>query len=358
MFEDLLRSWDGEEVAVRYDAPSEGWMFVCVHSTALGPGAGGTRMKTYPTPLDALRDGLRLSGAMTQKNATAGLPLGGGKAVIAVPEIPQGETRRELLLRYADLVTSLGGTYITACDMNTSERDMDLIGERSPHVFGRSVDHGGSGSSAPSTAVGVFHGIRAAVAHAFGSDDLAGRTIAIQGVGAVGARLAELLAPEGVSLVLTDVDELRSKQAAADLGAEVVPAEEAISTPCDVFSPCATGGVLNATSIPDLRCRIVAGAANNQLGEDADAERLAERGILYAPDFVVNAGGIIHLASLELLGEDEARRDARLAGIGVTLTELFGLAEREEISTGEAARRIAAQRVSHRRDWRGEGVGS
>jgi leucine dehydrogenase len=356
VFEELLRAWDGEEVAVRYDATSATWMFVCVHSTALGPGCGGTRMKTYATPHDALRDGLRLSGAMTHKNATAGLPLGGGKAVLAVPEIPQGEPRRELLHRYADLVTSLGGSYITACDMNTSERDMDVIGERTKHVFGRTVDHGGSGSSAPSTAVGVFHGIRASVDHVFGSAELDGRTIAIQGVGAVGRRLAELLSEAGATLILADVDDVRAKEAAAELGAEVVGADDVISTPCDVLSPCATGGVLNASSIPTLRCRIVAGAANNQLGEPIDAERLAERGIVYAPDFVVNAGGIIHLASLELLGENEATRDARLAGIGATATEVFGLADSEGISTGEAARRIAVERVSQRRDWRSEGL--
>jgi leucine dehydrogenase len=355
VFEELLRAWDGEEVAVRFDAASDAWMFVCVHSTALGPACGGTRMKTYATPHDALRDGLRLSSAMTDKNATAGLPLGGGKAVLAVSEIPRGDARRELLLRYADLVTSLGGTYVTACDMNTTERDMDLIGERTRYVFGRSVDQGGSGSSAPSTAVGVFHGIRASVEHAFGSAELGGRTVAIQGVGAVGRRLAELLCDAGATVILADVDEVRAKEAAAELGGEVASAEDVISTACDVLSPCATGGVLEASSIPTLRCRIVAGAANNQLGEPADAQRLAERGILYAPDFVVNAGGIIHLASLELLGEDEATRDARLAGIGATVTEVFALADSERISTGEAARRIALERVSHARDWRSEG---
>jgi leucine dehydrogenase len=355
VFEDLLSVWDGEEVAVRHDATGDAWMFVCVHSTALGPGCGGTRMKTYATPHDALGDGLRLSAAMSDKNATAGLPLGGGKAVLAVPEIPRGEARRDLLLRYADLVTSLGGTYITACDMNTTERDMDLIGERTEHVFGRSVSHGGSGSSAPSTAIGVFHGIRASVDHRFGSPELRGRTIVVQGVGAVGRRLADLLADVGATLVISDVDEVRAKETAAELGAEVVTAEEAVSAPCDVFSPCATGGILNAASIPNLRCEIVAGAANNQLAEPSDAERLSERGILYAPDFVVNAGGIIHLSSLELLGEDEATRDARLAGIGATLTQVFELARSDGVSTGEAARRVALERRSRPRDWRSEG---
>jgi leucine dehydrogenase len=346
VLEDLLRTWDGEEAAVRFDAETGTWMFVCVHSTRLGPAAGGTRMKPYADPHEALRDGLRLSAAMTSKNAVAGLPLGGGKAVLAVPEVPQGDRRRETLLRYADLVDALGGTYVTACDMNTSEGDMDVIAERTGHVFGRTVAGGGSGSSAPSTALGVFHGIRAAVAHVFGSDELSGRTVLVQGVGAVGRALAGSLGGAGARLLLSDVDGRRARDTATELGAEVVPADAAVSTPCDVFSPCATGGVVNARTIPEMRCRIVAGAANNQLGSSEDADALAERGILYAPDYVVNAGGIIHLASLELLGEDEGRRDERIRAIADTLSECFRLAESEGISTGAAAERMVAERLA------------
>ena len=346
MFEDLLRAWDGEEAAVRFDAPTNTWMLVCVHSTRLGPAAGGTRMKSYAVPHDALRDGLRLASAMTRKNAVAGLPLGGGKAVLAVPEVPQGERRREILLRYAELVDALGGSYVTACDMNTSERDMDVVAERTVHVMGRTVEGGGSGSSAPSTAIGVFHGIRAAVAHVFGSDDPRGRSVLVQGVGAVGRVLAGTLAEAGARVLLADVDDARVEGVAAELGAGVVPAEEAVATPCDVFSPCAMGGVLTDATIPSLACRIVAGAANNQLGAPEDAEGLAGRGILYAPDYVVNAGGIIHLASLELLGEDEARRDERLRGIADTLADCFHLAEAEGISTGAAAERMVTARLA------------
>lgn len=346
MFEELLREWDGEAVAVRYDAPTGTWMFVCVHSTRLGPAAGGTRMNVYPAPADALRDGLLLSGAMTRKNAVAGLPLGGGKAVLAVPELPTGDRRRELFLRYADLVTALGGTYRTAADMNTSARDMDVLAERSPYVFGRSVEAGGSGSSAPGTAIGVFHGIRASLRHVFGSPELEGRTVLVQGVGAVGRDLVQHLHDANARLILTDIEASRAEEAVAATGAEVVAPEDAISTECDVFSPCATGGVLGAGTIPKLRCRIVAGAANNQLATPEDAERLTEAGILYAPDYVVNAGGIIHLASLELLGEDRAKLDERLRGIGDTLTELFAMAEREGISTGAAAERLAEVRLA------------
>jgi leucine dehydrogenase len=324
-------------------------MFVCVHSTVLGPASGGTRMKVYASPDEALDDGLRLASAMTSKNAVAGLPLGGGKAVLAVPEIPRGEARRTLLLRYGDLVESLHGTYWTACDMNTASPDMDVVSERCSTVFGRTRANGGSGTSAPATADGVFAGIRASVAHAFGSGDLAGRTVLVQGVGAVGGPLARRLAGAGADPVLTDIDEVRAKELAAELGAEVVASDEAFDVECDVFSPCATGGVLSAATIPRLRCRVVAGAANNQLADRGDGRRLADRGILYAPDFVVNAGGIIHLASLEMLGEDEARRDERVEAIGDTVSELLRLADAEGISTAAAAERMVRARLEEGR---------
>jgi len=346
VFEDLLPAWGGEEVVVRFDEPSATWMFVCVHSTVLGPGAGGTRMKVYAEPRDALRDGLRLSSAMTSKNAMAGLPLGGGKAVLAVPEIPEGERRRDLFLRYGDLVESLHGTYRTACDMNTSSADMDVVGERSSSVFGKTEAAGGSGSSAEDTAVGVFHGIRAAVAHAFGSDDLDGRTVAVQGVGAVGEPLSRFLAEAGAQLTIADVDDVRAKELAEELEANAVPADRIAEIECDVFSPCATGGVLNAETIPSLRCRVIAGAANNQLSQPADAERLAERGILYAPDYVVNAGGMIHLVGYEILHEAFIDVRRRLLGIGATLGDVFARADAGGISTGAAADEIVALRLS------------
>jgi leucine dehydrogenase len=345
VLEDLLPAWGGEEVVVRFDEPSATWMFVCVHSTVLGPAAGGTRMKVYADPDQALRDGLRLSTAMTSKNAIAGLPLGGGKAVLAVPEIPAGERRRDLFLRYGELVESLHGTYRTACDMNTSPADMDVVGERSAFVFAKTEAAGGSGTSAPATAVGVLHGLRAAVAHAFGDDDLGGRVVAVQGVGAVGDPLARQLAELGARLVLTDVDDVRAKELAQQLDAETAGTEEIYDAQCDVFAPCATGGVLSGETIKRLRCRVVAGAANNQLAEPEDADRLAERDIVYAPDYVVNAGGMIHLASLEMLGEDVAARDERLRRIGDTLAGVFALAERQGISTSAAADAIVEERL-------------
>jgi leucine dehydrogenase len=345
MFEELLRGWDGELVASRFDEPTGAWLFVAVHSTALGPGFGGTRMKAYPAASDALRDVLRLSEAMTRKNALAGIDFGGGKAVLAVPTIPHGAARRLLLERYADLVSSLGGSYVTACDMNTTTPDMDVVGERCPHVMGRSEARGGSGTSAPDTAIGVFHGIRAAVEHVFGSPELAGRSVAVQGAGAVGAPLTELLAKEGASLAIADVDEARARDLAERTGAAVRPADAIVDERCDVFAPCATGAVLSPASIPRLRCRIVAGAANNQLDTPADAARLAERGIMYAPDFVVNAGGVLHLAGYERLGWSPDEVAARLAGIGATLRRVLKVADARGVTPEEAASALAYERI-------------
>ena len=345
MTEDLLAGWDGEEVLVRED-PSGARFLVAIHSTALGPAAGGTRMKVYASPDDARRDAMRLAHSMSRKNAVAGLPLGGGKAVLAVPAIPTGAARRDLLLRYGSFIEDVGGRYVTACDMNTSSEDMDVVSEVTAHVFGRTEAAGGSGSSAPATATGVFHGIRAALGHATGSEDLVGRTVAIQGVGAVGSLLATHLRGAGAEVIVADADGARAAAVATAVGARAVPAEDLLATTCDVLAPCATGGVLSAATIPTLGCRVVAGAANNQLAEDADGERFAAVGVLYAPDFVVNAGGIVHLASLELLGEDRATLDRRIEGIAATLREVFLRAERDGTSTTRAAIAMADERIA------------
>jgi leucine dehydrogenase len=229
--------------------------------------------------------------------------------------------------------------------MNTSERDMDVVGERCPHVMGRSVAAGGSGTSAPDTALGVFHAIRSAVAHSFGDQSLAGRTVAIQGAGAVGAPLARMLAEAGASLAVADVDRERSAALATEVGATVVDAGQVLASACDVLAPCASGGVLNADTIPGLRCAIVAGAANNQLAGSEDADRIAERGILYAPDFVVNAGGVLHLAGYERLGWSHAEMAARLAGIGATLERVLEAATAEGVTPQAAAMELARERV-------------
>jgi leucine dehydrogenase len=338
-FSEALADWDGEHAVVRYDDESGAWMFVCVHSTVLGPAGGGTRMRVYPEPAEGLADAMKLSGAMTRKMAAAGMPRGGGKAVLAVPELPSGEARTRLLRRYGKLVDSLGGSYRTAGDMNISPADLDVVAETCRWVYGTTS---GGGDSGRGTARGVLHGIRATVEHVFGTPDLAGRSVLVQGVGAVGATLARELAEAGARVIVSDVDEAR----AAATGCETVPLEQALETEVDVYSPCAVGGTLNAETIPLLACRAVAGCANNQLAEPADADRLHERGILYAPDYVVNAGGIIQLIGLEDEGWEEPQLEERLTGIGDTLRTLFAEAEAEKITPAEAADRLVQRRLA------------
>lgn len=345
MIEDLIGRWDGEEVVVRFDRPSGTWMFLCIHSTRLGPAAGGTRMKTYARPGDALRDALGLSAAMTLKLAAVDLPFGGGKAVLDVPGPIGGEDRRGLLLRYADLLRSLGGTYRTGPDVNTSPEDMDVIAERAPYVFCRTEAAGGSGDPGPHTARGVFHGIRSSIGYAFGSDDLHGRVILVQGVGDVGAPLAAYLAAAGARVLISDIAADRVTEVAARIGAEVVAPGEAMRTECDVYAPCALGGTLNEETIPGLRCRVVAGSANNQLAEPEDAERLRAAGILYAPDFLINAGGALYALGLEALGWTRERIEERHEGIGKTLVEIYRQADAEGIPTAAAAERLARSRL-------------
>lgn len=346
MFEILLQDWDGEEVAIAFDDVTGTWMFVCVHSTKLGPAMGGVRMKSYGSADDALADGLRLAGAMTRKQAVANLPFGGGKAVLAVSTIPVGEDRRRLLLRYGDLVASLRGTYVTAADMNTDEADMDVVAERSSHVLGRSRAAGGSGDPASATASGVFYGMLASAGHVWGTTDLRGRRVLVQGAGAVGSRLVDHVAATGATLIVADSHEGRAEEIAARAGAEVLSADAVVGSDCDIFAPCAVGGILTAATIPRLRCALVAGAANNQLGEPEDAQRLRDAGILYAPDYVINAGGVIHLAGYESLGWTEGEVTARLAAIGDVLGEIYLIAEADGITTEAAASRLVTQRLS------------
>jgi leucine dehydrogenase len=271
VFEQLLENWDGEEAVIRYDAESGAWIFVCIHSTARGPAGGGTRLRVYPTPADGLADAMRLSGAMTRKMAVADMPLGGGKAVLAVPKLPEGEARRRLLLRYGRLVESLGGTYRTAGDMNITPADLDVVSETCRWVLGST---GRGGDSGRGTARGVLHGIRASVEHIFGSPDLEGRRVVVQGVGAVGHDLARQLAEAGARVIVADVDEEHAGRVAAEIGGGMIPAHDVLATECDVYAPCAVGGTLSAETIPRLGCRIVAGSANNQLVEPEDAARL------------------------------------------------------------------------------------
>jgi leucine dehydrogenase len=344
-FEALLETWDGETAVIRRDREMDGWIFVCLHSTLRGPAGGGTRMKVYASPAEGLEDAMRLSAAMSRKLAVAGLPFGGGKAVIAVPELPAGARRRALFLRYGDLVASLGGTYRTSSDMNTDESDMDVIWERTEYVFGRSVAAGGAGNPAGPTALGVLHGIRASLAQASGSEELQGRLVLVQGVGGVGSQLAEHLVKAGASVLLADLDRERARTVADRVGGDVLPPDRILEARTDVYAPCATGAVLDVDAASRLRCDVVAGSANNQLAQPEAADVLRARGILYAPDYVINAGGAIAVAGLEQLGWSDAEVQAALARIGETLRDVYRRSDEQGISTAAAADALADSRL-------------
>jgi leucine dehydrogenase len=295
----------------------------------------------------AVRDALRLSRAMTYKAAAADLPLGGGKGVIALAPGTRlaGARRRDALLDFGDAVEALGGRYLTAEDVGISSRDVLVVAERTTHVTGLPRGRGGSGDPSPLTALGVEAAIRATCAHAFGSDALRGRSIAIVGLGHVGARLAARCARAGASLVLADVDE--DKRALAErLGARWTTPGRALSAKVDVLAPCALGAVFTQESVGRLRCRAIAGAANNQLAHDGVAELLAARGIVFAPDFVVNAGGIANIV-FELDGPyDPAAARRRVRAIGETLAQVFAAADAERITPLAAANALAERRLA------------
>lgn len=346
--EAALAEWDGESVVFHRDHSSGAWIVIAISSTRLGPAAGGTRMKTYPALADAVRDAQRLSDGMTAKTALPGLGFGGGKAVIALPHNFDPAQRIVLLRRYGALVKQLGGLFVTGPDVGTSSADMDIIGETgAPYVFGRTPSAGGSGDSGPPTAVGVLAGIRITLARLFGSEAISGRRVLVQGVGSVGGHLIELLRAGGAEVLFSDVDERLIARYGDGLGVPFVAPETVYATPCDVFAPCALGGILSAATIPDLHCRAVVGSANNQLATPQDGDRLHARGILYAPDFVVNVGGAMALLGRELLGWSETQTEQRIAEtVARELEEVYTLAAREGISPEAAAEQLVAQRLS------------
>jgi len=337
-----------ESLLVRRGRRSGLYTIVAVHSTARGPSLGGCRMWTYPDAREAVRDALRLSRAMTFKSAVAGLPLGGGKGVIMLPtgtSPPTGEDRRAVLLDFGETVEMVDGAYITAEDVGTSEPDMRAISEVTSHVSGLAVESGGSGDPSPWTALGVEAAIRVACERAFGTPSLEGRTVAVVGVGHVGGPLAELLAEGGAKLILADIDE-RRRELADRLGAAWTEPSSALTAEVDVLAPCALGGVLNGDTVPQLRCRVIAGAANNQLATESVGELLAARGILWVPDFVANAGGVVNIAvELEPEGYDTGRAEVRVRAVGDTVGTVLDHAEAVGITPLAAAMEIAHRRV-------------
>jgi leucine dehydrogenase len=303
-------------------------------------------MWSYDDSRAALRDALRLSRAMTYKAAVADLALGGGKGVIMLPQAValSAERRRSALLDFADTVERLGGRYITAEDVGTSSRDMSLIATRTSHVAGLAVTRGGSGDPSPFTALGVEAAIRACCERVLGSPSLRGRAIGVIGLGSVGSRVAKRCARAGAELLVSDVDE-RKRGLAQQLDARWVAPDRALEAEVDVLAPCALGGILDDQTVLTLRCPIVAGAANNQLADESIADLLAAREILWAPDFVVNAGGLINIAQ-EIDGYDAGRARARVRGIGDTLREIFETASASAVTPLTAAMEIARRRIA------------
>ena len=327
---------DHERVVFCYDAATGLKAIIAIHSTALGPAAGGCRLWSYATDDEALHDVLRLSQGMSYKNAMAGLAFGGGKAVII--KTPDFDGSDALYERFGDFVEELGGHYITAEDVGMSVSIMETIAHRTHFVSGLPPkgDHAG-GDPSPKTAFGVFKGIEAAAKFKLDRDDLNGLTVAVQGVGNVGYYLCDLLAKAGAKLIVADIDGGRVKRACEEFAAEAVGIDEILEQEADVLAPCALGAILTETSIPKLKVSIVAGGANNQLETNEDGRRLADAGILYAPDYVINGGGIINVASEYFDDVDEAHVLDKVAEIGPRLTGIFEKAAKAGLPTNEIA---------------------
>ncbi|MGH9155312.1 MAG: Glu/Leu/Phe/Val family dehydrogenase [Acidimicrobiales bacterium] len=332
-----------EQVVFCQDAHSGLRAIIAVHSTVLGPALGGTRFHPYEQEDDALEDVLRLARQMTYKSAAAGLDLGGGKAVVlGDPALLRSEALWE---SYARFVDSLGGRYITAEDVGTTEADMDLIRGWTSHVTGGSVSHGGSGDPSVATAVGVLRAMEAVAVRLWGTASLVGRRVVVSGVGKVGSDLARRLRQAGARISISDVRAGVSVALAAELGADVVHPDKAHATECDIFSPCALGGALSPATIAELRCAAVVGSANNQLTDLSCPALLAEAGVLYAPDYIVNAGGVVNIAD-ELHGYDRERAHAAVDRIFDTTTRVLEAARSQGITTLEAADRLAEERLA------------
>ncbi|SDQ55035.1 valine dehydrogenase (NAD+) [Thermostaphylospora chromogena] len=334
-----------EQVVFCADERSGLRAIIAIYSTALGPSLGGTRFYPYDSEQEALADVLKLSRAMAYKNALAGLDLGGGKAVIIGD--PERDKTEPLLRAYGRFVASLGGRYITACDVGTYSEDMDVIARECPHVVGRTRAYGGAGDSSVLTAFGVFQGMRAAAQHVYGSPTLRGRRVGVEGVGKVGHRLVDHLIEDGAEVVICDVSEraverVRERHPQVEV---VADRDALVAADIDVLAPCALGGTLNDDTVALLRAKIVCGAANNQLAHAGVEKQLAERGILYAPDYVVNSGGVIQVAD-EIGGFDMERARAKAAQIFNTTAKIFEMAEEEGVPPAVAADRLAERRMS------------
>ena len=351
MLEDAIARWDGQAVVCHRDAPARAWICLAIHDTTLGPAVGGTHMRADASPADALEDAMRLAEAMTDKWAVLDLPFGGGKCVIAPHEPLGAEAREAFFRRYGGFLESLRGAFYSGVDVGVSPADMAVVARATRHVHGVDFTDGSTIDPGPYTARGVLHAIEASLEIAFGDSDPAGRAVLVQGVGDVGRPLARLLAEAGARVLVSDIDAERADRVAAEVGGRSVPAEDALETACDVLAPCAIGGILDGASVERLDCRVVVGSANAQLVEPRLADRLHERGIVYAPDFVANGGGAAALG-LIALGEDEEVARRKVDGIGGTVREIFRDAAAADETPLAAARRIVERRLGDRRSRR------
>lgn len=344
-----MEKYDYEELHFVQDKNSGLKAIIAIHDTTLGPALGGLRMWNYESEEEAIIDALRLARGMTYKNAAAGLNLGGGKTVLIGD--PRKDKNEEMFRAFGRFVQGLNGRYITAEDVGTTEKDMDIIYEETDFVTGISPEFGSSGNPSPVTAYGLYKGMKAAVEEYFGDASLEGKTVAVQGVGSVAYNLCKYLHDEGANLIVSDINEDAVKRAVEAFGAKAVDPNDIYSVECDVFSPCALGGIINDDTIPQLKAKVIAGSANNQLKEDRHGDILNELGIVYAPDYVVNAGGVINVAD-ELYGYNRERAMRKVEQIYTNTKRVFEIAKRDNIPTYVAADRMAEERIQKVRDSR------
>ncbi|MHB1419303.1 MAG: Glu/Leu/Phe/Val dehydrogenase dimerization domain-containing protein [Bacillota bacterium] len=339
---DYMEPGNYEQVVYCRDQQSGLRAIIAIHNTALGPALGGTRMWPYTSEEDALIDVLRLARGMTYKAAAAGLLLGGGKAVIIGD--PRKDKSEELWRSFGRYVSSLGGRFVTAEDVGTTPEDMDIIRRETPFVMGCSMASGGCGNPSATTALGVFRGMQAAVKHVYGRTNLRGMTVAVQGLGSVGYALCYHLHEEGCRLVVADLNHEAVGRAVRDFGALPVDPEKVYSVECDLFAPCALGAVVNDHTLPVFRCRVIAGSANNVLAEERHGEELHQRGIIYIPDYIINAGGLIKVAQ-EMVGFDQDKVQEKVDAIYQTTLQVLDAAWDSGLTTSQAADQMAEARV-------------
>ncbi|NLY80532.1 MAG: Glu/Leu/Phe/Val dehydrogenase [Lysinibacillus sp.] len=338
-----MEKYGYEQLVFCHDKNSGLKAIIAIHDTTLGPALGGARMWPYQSEEEAIEDALRLARGMTYKNAVSGLNLGGGKTVIIGD--PSKDKNEEMFRALGRYIQSLNGRYITAEDVGTTVQDMDLIYEETDYVTGISPTFGSSGNPSPVTAYGVYLGIKASAKEAFGDESLKGRKIAVQGLGNVAYTLCEYLHREGAKLIVTDINPKAVERVVKDFGAEAVEPNEIYSQDVDIFSPCALGAIINDDTIPQLKAKVIAGSANNQLKESRHGQILYEKGIVYAPDYVINAGGVINVAD-ELYGYNRERAMKRVETIYDNLTKIFEISRDEKIPTYLAANRLAEERIN------------